>query len=223
MKIMIVEDDLSLAREICLLCRKWDFDTEYIRTFEHVEEEFMRIKPDFLLLDINLPYQDGFYWCEKIRTISNVPVLFLSSREMNADKIMAMASGGDDYMEKPFDSELLLVKIRSMMRRAYEYQKNDREYLACGGYYDSGEGVFTYEKQSVELTRSENKIMCALMECRGKVVEREKLMQHLWNTDEFVTDASLTVLVSRLRSKLRDISGGKEIIGTKKGRGYYIS
>lgn len=101
MKIMIVEDDLSLAREICLLCRKWEFDTEYIRAFEHVEEEFMRIKPDFILLDINLPYHDGFYWCEKIRTISNVPVLFLSSREMNADKIMAMASGGDDYMENP--------------------------------------------------------------------------------------------------------------------------
>lgn len=141
---------------------------------------------------------------------------------MNADKIMAMASGGDDYMEKPFDPELLLVKIRSMIRRAYEYRKNDREYLADGGYYDSGEGVFTYEDRSVELTKSENKIMCALMECRGKVVEREKLMQHLWNTDEFVTDASLTVLVSRLRSKLRDISGGKEIIGTKKGRGYYI-
>ena len=194
MKIMIVEDDLSLAREICLLCRKWEFDTEYIRAFEHVEEEFMRIKPDFILLDINLPYHDGFYWCEKIRTISNVPVLFLSSREMNADKIMAMASGGDDYMEKPFDPELLLVKIRSMIRRAYEYRKNDREYLADGGYYDSGEGGFTYED----------------------------LMQHLWNTDEFVTDASMTVVVSRLRSKLRDISGGKEIIGTKKGRGYYI-
>ena len=135
---------------------------------------------------------------------------------------MAMASGGDDYMEKPFDSELLLVKIRSMLRRAYEYRKNDREYLTDGGYYDSAEGIFTYGEQSVELTKSENKVMSALVECRGKVVEREKLMQHLWNTDEFVTDASLTVLVSRLRSKLRDISGGKEIIGTKKGRGYYI-
>ena len=135
---------------------------------------------------------------------------------------MAMASGGDDYMEKPFDSELLLVKIRSMLRRAYEYRKNDREYLTDGGYYDNAEGIFTYGEQSVELTKSENKIMSALVECRGKVVEREKLMQHLWNTDEFVTDASLTVLVSRLRSKLRDISGGKEIIGTKKGRGYYI-
>ena len=105
MKIMIVEDELSLAREICLLCRKWEFDTEYIRTFDHVDEEFMRIKPDFVLLDINLPYHDGFYWCERIRTMSNVPILFLSSRELNADKIMAMASGGDDYMEKPFDSD----------------------------------------------------------------------------------------------------------------------
>ena len=182
----------------------------------------MRLKPDFVLLDINLPHHDGFYWCEKIRNLSNVPILFLSSRELNADKIMAMASGGDDYMEKPFDSELLLVKIRSMLRRAYEYQKNDREYLADGAYYDSAEGIFTYGDRTAELTKSENKIMNALLEHRGKVVEREKLMQQLWNTDEFVTDASLTVLVSRLRSKLRDISGGKEIIGTKKGRGYYI-
>ena len=125
-------------------------------------------------------------------------------------------------MEKPFDSELLLVKIRSMLRRAYEYQKNDREYLADGAYYDSAEGIFTYGDRTAELTKSEDKIMNALLEHRGKVVEREKLMQQLWNTDEFVTDASLTVLVSRLRSKLRDISGGKEIIGTKKGRGYYI-
>ena len=222
MKIMIVEDDLSLAREICLLCRKWEFDSTYLRNFEQVDEAFMRLKPDFVLLDINLPHHDGFYWCEKIRNLSNVPILFLSSRELNADKIMAMASGGDDYMEKPFDSELLLVKIRSMLRRAYEYQKNDREYLADGAYYDSAEGIFTYGDRTAELTKSENKIMNALLEDRGKVVEREKLMQQLWNTDEFVTDASLTVLVSRLRSKLRDISGGKEIIGTKKGRGYYI-
>ena len=171
-------------------------------------------------MDINLPYFDGFYWCEQIRKISNVPVLFLSSREQNADKVMAMASGGDDYVEKPFDPELLLLKIRAMLRRAYEYKANDREYLNDGMYYENG--IFVCDGKSVELTRSESKIMSMLLSKRGGIVSREKLMQQLWNTDEFVTDASLTVLISRLRSKLNEMTDGQDVIVTKKGMGYYI-
>lgn len=173
-----------------------------------------------VLMDVNLPYFDGFYWCERIREVSNVPVLFLSSRDQNADKMMAVAAGGDDYVEKPFEPELLLLKIRAMLRRAYEYTASDREFLRDGIYYENGQLII--EGRTVELTKSENRIVSALMMCKGSVVGREKLMQQLWNTDEFVTDASLTVLVSRLRAKLKEASGGEELIHTKKGIGYYM-
>ncbi len=220
MKLLIVEDDLTLAKELVLLCRKWNFTAEYAKDFQNIAELYRTEQPDLILMDINLPSFDGFYWCEKIREFSTVPILFLSSRDQNADKIMAMASGGDDYVEKPFDPELLLVKIRSMLRRTYEYRASDREYLREEMYYENGN--FVCDGRTAELTKSERKIMTALLERRGSVVSREKLMMLLWNTDEFVTDASLTVLISRLRSKLGEIAGGEEVIHTKKGMGYYI-
>lgn len=220
MKILIVEDDMTLANELALLCRRWGFEAVCAKGFREITQEYIQCQPDFILMDINLPYYDGFYWCEQIRKISNVPVLFLSSRDQNADKVMAMASGGDDYVEKPFDPELLLLKIRAMLRRAYEYTANDRDYLNDSMYYENG--MFFCDGKSVELTRSESKIMSTLLSKRGSIVSREKLMQQLWNTDEFVTDASLTVLVSRLRSKLNEITGGQDVVVTKKGMGYYI-
>lgn len=220
MKILIVEDDITLANELTLLCKRWGFDAVCAEQFERVTKEYTDGQPDFVLMDINLPYYDGFYWCEQIRKLSNVPVLFLSSRDQNADKVMAMAAGGDDYVEKPFEPELLLLKIRAMLRRAYEYTVNEREYLSDGMYYENG--LFVCEGKSVELTKSESKIMSALLSNRGSIVSREKLMQQLWNTDEFVTDASLTVLISRLRSKLNEITEGRDVIVTKKGMGYYV-
>lgn len=222
MKIMIVEDDLVLAKELFLLCERWGFQAVSIEAFAHVDLEYQKLLPDLILMDINLPYFDGFYWCERIRALSTVPVLFLSSREQKADKMMAMAAGGDDYIEKPFDTELLLIKIRSMLRRTYEYQKNEREYLQADVFFDGTNGIFGAGGKTVDLTKSENKILSVLISHRGNVVDREKLMMQLWNTDEFVTDASLTVLVSRLRSKIREINEGNEIIGTKKGKGYFI-
>lgn len=220
MKLLIVEDDLALARELALLCGKWNFTAVYTEDFHNIAEEYQRYQPDLILMDINLPCYDGFYWSGEIREISMVPIIFLSSRDQNADKIMAMAAGGDDYVEKPFDSELLLVKIRAMLRRTYEYRQSDREYLKDTMYYENGN--FVCGDRQAELTKSECKIITALLERRGSVVTREKLMVLLWNTDEFVTDASLTVLVSRLRGKLREVSGGEEVILTKKGMGYYI-
>lgn len=220
MKILVVEDDLVLAKELVLLCRRWGFEAVYAKEFREITKEYLRAQPDLVLMDINLPYYDGFYWCEQIRKVSNVPLLYLSSRDQNADKVMAMAAGGDDYVEKPFDSELLLLKIRAMLRRAYEYTASDRIYLCDGMYYESGQ--FVCGGRMAELTKSESKIMAALLSKRGAVVGREQLMQQLWNTDEFVTDASLTVLVSRLRTKLKEITDGKDVIITRKGMGYYI-
>ncbi|GAA0268194.1 response regulator transcription factor [Faecalicatena contorta] len=220
MKILIVEDDMTLAKELVLLCERWGFEAVYAKQFDDIANEYISRQPDLILMDINLPSFDGFYWCEKIRQISNVPLLYLSSRDQNADKVMAMAAGGDDYVEKPFDPELLLLKIRAMLRRAYEYTTNERIYLNGGMYYESGQ--FVCNGMTVDLTKSESKIMAALLSKKGSVVSREKLMQQLWNTDEFVTDASLSVLVSRLRAKLNEVTGGSDIIVTKKGMGYYI-
>lgn len=222
MKIMIVEDDLVLARELKLLCTKWDFQAKYIQNFKHVDKECFEYQPDLLLLDINLPYYDGFYWCQKIRNNSTVPILFISSREQNADKILALSSGGDDYIEKPFDLELLLVKIKAMLRRTYEYKHLEKEYLDESTSYDVISGLFYYQDLVLELTKSEGKIMTVLLENRGNWVTREQLMMVLWNTDEFVTDATLTVHISRLRNKLKELTNGKDIIKTKKGVGYYI-
>ena len=219
MKIFVVEDDLALANELELLCRRWGYDAVCAQGFAQIDSEFRENQPDLVLMDVNLPYFDGFYWCEKIREASNVPVLFLSSRDQNADKMMAVAAGGDDYVEKPFEPELLLLKIRAMLRRAYEYTASDREFLRDGIYYENGQLLI--DGRVVELTKSENRIISALLMRKGNVVSREKLMQQLWNTDEFVTDASLTVLVSRLRAKLKEVSG-EELIHTKKGIGYYI-
>ncbi|WP_455684252.1 winged helix-turn-helix domain-containing protein [Thomasclavelia sp.] len=222
MKIMIVEDDLVLARELELLCTKWDFQAKYIENFKHVDKECFKYQPDLLLLDVNLPFYDGFYWCQKIRNNSTVPILFISSREQNADKIMALSSGGDDYIEKPFDLEILLVKIKAMLRRTYEYKHLEKEYLDDNTSYDIVSGRFNFKDRVLELTKSESKIMTVLLENRGNWVNREQLMMALWNTDEFVTDATLTVHISRLRNKLKELTAGKDIIKTKKGVGYYI-
>ena len=222
MKIMIVEDDLVLARELALLCEKWDFQAKYVEDFKYVDRFFSEYGPDLILLDINLPFYDGFYWCQKIRSDSTIPILFISSREQNADKIMALSSGGDDYIEKPFDLELLLMKIKAMLRRTYEYKHLEKEYLDEQTSYNVVSGVLNYQDKHLELTKSESKIMATLLEHRGNLVTREQLMMALWNTDEFVTDATLSVHISRLRNKLKDFIGGKDIIKTKKGVGYYL-
>lgn len=222
MKILVIEDDFVLAGEVCKLCEKWGFEAEYLEEFSAVDRECEMRKPDLVLMDINIPSYDGFYWCRKIRELSKLPILFLSSRDQNSDKVLAMLSGGDDYVEKPFDSELLLVKIRSLLRRAYEYAQSEREYVGEGLIYDRGQGILIYEGRTMELTKSENRIMGLLADHRGQVVERETLMQQLWNTDEYVTDSSLTVLISRFRAKIADITGGMECIHTRKGKGYYL-
>lgn len=217
MKIMIVEDDLILARELQLLCVKWNFQTKYLEDFKHVDQVYCTYQPDLILLDINLPFYDGFYWCQKIRENSTVPILFISSREQNADKILALSAGGDDYIEKPFDLELLLVKIKAILRRTYEYKHLEKEYLDEDTSYDIVRGRFVYQNKVLELTKSEGKIMSTLLGQRGNWVTREQLMMTLWNTD-----ATLSVHISRLRNKLKELTNGKDIIKTKKGVGYYI-
>ncbi|MDE7477948.1 MAG: response regulator transcription factor, partial [Lachnospiraceae bacterium] len=174
-----------------------------------------------VLLDINLPYHDGFYWCSQLRQISKVPVVYISSRDDDRDKIMAIAQGGDDYVEKPFRMELLKAKIEAMLRRTYEYKVRECVFLAAGLCFDSASQSLYDAGKEIDLTKSERRLLACLVENRPDVVTRDELMMELWNTDEYVTDAALTTIISRLRTKLK-LECGDDIIHTKKGQGYFV-
>lgn len=219
--ILIVEDDQSLATEIKDFLCKWGYHASFIQNFSDVLNECIDINPDLILMDINLPYYDGFYWCTKIRDYSHLPIIYISSRASDNDKIMAIAQGGDDFVEKPFHLSVLKAKIEAIIRRTYQYKVEKKQFIREGIYYDISSSEIIYNNHTINLTKSENTIIKTLMEQKNKIVSRNLLMDELWNTDEFISDNTLTVLISRLRSKLKN-EIGEEIIFTKKGQGYYI-
>lgn len=221
MKIMIIEDDATLASEMDTFLKKWGYDTVCACDFKNIVEEVLNEMPQLVLMDINLPYYDGFYWCGQIRRISKIPIIYISSRNDDRDKIMAIAQGGDDYVEKPFRLELLKAKIESILRRTYEYRVREQIYISKDLSYESASQTLRFQEKVVELTKSERTIMGKLMEKRPDVVTRDELMMELWSTDEFVSDGTLTTVMSRLRSKLVKTCG-TELIQTRKGQGYYI-
>ena len=217
MKIMIVEDDAFLALELQEYLSKWGYDAICADKLGN----FVSIGAQLILMDINLPFYDGFYWCFKIREFSKVPILFISSRNDDRDKIMAIAQGGDDYIEKPFNLPLLRAKIEAILRRTYQYKIKQKIYLKEDLLFDEEAGCLYYKKQKIEVTKSENIVLHELIENRGSIVTRDALMDALWNTNEFVSDNTLNVLMSRLRAKLKEITD-VDVILTKKGQGYYI-
>lgn len=221
MKIMIIEDDETLAKEIDSFLVKWGYETVTAQKFDQISQEFSAQMPQLILMDINLPYYDGFYWCSRIRRISQVPIIYISSRNDDRDKIMAIAQGGDDYLEKPFHLEMLKAKIEALLRRTYQYKVKEQIFLKNGMYFDAASKILFFDGKEVELTKSERRILAKLLENRPDIVTRDELMMDLWNTDEYVSDGTLTTVISRLRSKLK-ASCGEEIINTKKGQGYFI-
>ncbi len=221
-KIFLVEDDAALAGEIIQFLEKWGFLAEAAEQFDAIERETRRYRPHLILMDVNLPCYDGFYWCRRIRESSDVPVVFISSRSEDADQIMAIAQGGDDYVEKPFRLELLKAKIDAVLRRTYEYRVRERIALGRDGSFERETQSLFVRDVEVELTRSERKILAKLLEKRPHVVTREALMMELWGMDEFISDQALTTMISRLRNKLRECLG-EDTIGTKKGQGYFIA
>ena len=221
MKIMIVEDDETLAGEIASFLARWGYDTVTAERFDRITEEFALCRPQLVLMDINLPCYDGFYWCRQIRQVSGVPVLYISSRDDDRDKIMAMAQGGDDYLEKPFGLELLKAKVEAILRRTYEYKVRDQSFLGEGLYFDWEQQALYQRGEEIELTRAERRVFGKLADRRPMVVTREELMMDLWDTDEYVSDGTLTTLICRLRNRLK-AACGRDLIGTKKGQGYYL-
>ncbi|MDB3086352.1 DNA-binding response regulator [Clostridioides difficile] len=222
-RILLVEDDIDLSKEIALALDKWGFNVELINNFEAVLDEFIDKKPDVVLLDVNLPLYNGFYWCEKIRAISNVPIIFLSSRDSDMDLVMGINNGADDYITKPFSIDILVTKINGIIRRVYNYSDSSSIMYYDELIFDAGRGIIKhkYKDESLELTKNEIKILTLLLKNKNRVVSRESLMMTLWNNDEFVTDNALTVNMNRLRSKVKEL-GFDDFIKTKKGIGYII-
>ncbi|MCI9627149.1 MAG: response regulator transcription factor [Clostridia bacterium] len=220
-KIMIVEDDATIANALCDYLSKWGFDTLIADDFAHITEQFIRCEPQLILLDISLPYFNGFYWCSEIRKLSKVPIIFISSAGDNMNIVMAMNMGGDDFIAKPFDLSVILAKIQALLRRAYSFQGELSLLEHRGAVLNLGDATIRYQDQKLELTKNEFKILQLLLENKGRTVSRDAIMQRLWENDSFVDDNTLTVNMTRLRKKLESI-GLTDYIITKKGLGYLV-
>ena len=219
--ILLVEDNLEVAKEIKLSLEKWGMKVQLIEDFSNVLEEVVKKQPKLVLMDVNLPYYDGFYWCGRIREVSKLPILFLSSRDSNMDLIMGINTGGDDYITKPFDTQVLLSKINDLLRRANQYKDSGALLYYNDAVLDIDKCEFRYKENILDLTKNEIKILTLLIRNKGKVVSRDKIMMSLWNEDEFISDNTLTVNMTRLRGKLKEV-GLEEVIKTKKGLGYMM-
>ena len=220
-RIFIVEDDMTIARTLSEHLRKWDYEAEYAKDFKNVTERFIEFDPQLVILDIMLPLFNGFYWCQEIRKISKVPIVFLSSASDNMNIVMAMNMGGDDFIEKPFDLNVVTAKVQAVLRRAYAFQ-GAVEVIECRGIVlKLNDATVNVKGQEKELTKNEFRILRLLMEKAGRIVPRDEIIENLWESDEFIDDNTLTVNVTRLRKKLESL-GVSDLIRTKKGIGYII-
>ena len=219
--IYICEDDLNMAQDLCGILIKYGYSAVYAQDFSNVAQDIVARAPELVLLDITLPFYSGYYWCSEIRKTSRVPIIFLSSAADNMNIVMAMNMGGDDFIAKPFDMSVLMAKIQALLRRTYDFAQPSPLLAHRGAVLDAGSGALKYEGKTIDLTRNEFRILLALMEKRGNVVSREKLMERLWETDSFVDENTLTVNVNRLRKKL-DAAGLNGFIATRFGVGYII-
>lgn len=220
-KIFIIEDDASMANVMKTQIEAWGHEAACIRNFQNVINEFMEFDPHLVLVDIMLPFYNGYHWCSEIRKISNVPVIFISSASDNMNIVMAMNMGGDDFIAKPFDLNVLMAKIQAVLRRTYDLAGKIPVLEHKGAILNLNDTTLTYGEHKLELSRNEFRILQTLMENKGKVVSRETLMTRLWEMDCYVEENTLTVNMTRLRKKLEGI-GLKDFIKTKVGSGYIL-
>lgn len=219
-KLLLIEDDTTLFSEIKDRLTQWSYDVYGITDFDKVLQQFTEVKPDLVIIDIQLPKFDGFHWCRMIRAHSNVPIIFLSSRDHPTDMVMSMQLGADDFIQKPFHFDVLIAKIQAILRRAYNYNTEATELKTwCGATVDYEKNNVTNEKGSIELTKNEIFILKMLIEHKNKIVSREELINRLWDDQRFVSDNTLTVNINRLRKKLDELGLGNMIV-TKVGQGY---
>lgn len=220
-KIFIVEDDRGIAEEIKKLSEAWQLEAKICDDFANVTKEFVEFAPHIALLDISLPFFNGFYWCGEIRKASNVPIIFISSLSDNMNIVMAMNMGGDDFISKPFEINVLIAKIQALLRRSYDFAVSPPLLAHRGAILNTGDNTLLFNNEKITLTKNEYRILFCLMENKGRVVSREKLMERLWETEIFIDENTLTVNVNRLRRKL-DSAGLNGFIETKFGEGYIL-
>lgn len=221
-KLLLIEDDKNMSEVLSKLLSKWGFEVTICEDFEKIIECFLKYEPNVVIMDINLPVCDGFYWCKKIRQVSKTPIIFVSSRDSSMDIVMAINNGGDDFIQKPFESEVLIAKLQAIIRRTYEYKNEEARVLKCDDILlNIDNTTLIYNENSLELTKNEFLILKALMESKGKGVSRSRLMKKLWDDDIYVNENTLTVNINRLRNRLEQF-GIKDLIVTQKGIGYII-
>lgn len=218
-RIAIVEDDQVIAKEVAHFLTMWGYQVSIIQNFQNVLNQIINSQAQLILLDIALPFFNGFYWCQKIRELSNIPIIFISSASDKMNMVMAMNMGADDFIAKPFDLTVLNAKIQALLRRSYDYQIQNNFVEWQGAIIDLSSARLNKDGCSVDLTKNEFKILQILIENKGKIVSRDSLMVRLWETDMYVDENTLNVNVNRLRRKLEKV-GLHEVILTKKGLGY---
>lgn len=220
-RLQIVEDDAGIAEAVQEQARLWELESRIVKNFRNVLAEFVEYRPHLILLDIALPFFDGYHWCREIRKISNVPIIFLSSASDNMNIVMAMNMGADDFIAKPFDFSVLIAKIQALLRRTYDFAGSVPVLEHRGAFLDTGDCTLTYQGKRIPLGKNEYRILLCLMENKGKVVSRERLMERLWKTELFIDENTLTVNINRLRRKL-DAGGLTDFIATRVGVGYIV-
>ena len=221
MLIWIVEDDPVISGAVSAHLTGWGYECACATDFQHITDEFARVNPQLMLMDISLPFYNGFHWCGEIRRLSRVPSLFISSAAANMSIVMAVNMGGDDFIAKPFDLNVLSAKVRALLRRSYDFSAAG-DILECGELaLNLSDMTLSHAGVKIELTRNEFRILQTLMENRARTVSRDTLMQRLWETDSFVDENTLTVNMTRLRRKLSG-AGIEDFIKTKKGVGYIV-
>lgn len=220
--LMIVEDDKTIAESLKEELSKWQYSVHIAQDFNHILDEFLTIKPQMVLMDITLPAFNGYHWCQEIRKVSEVPIIFITSKTDDMDMIMAIQMGADDYIQKPFRLSIVVAKIQALLRRAYDFNEQEDFLTMNQVVLKPADLSLTYGDETIHLTKNESKIMEILFKGKGDFISREKIMQGLWEDESFIDGNTLAVNITRLRKKVRD-AGKDDFILTKKGVGYAIN
>ena len=220
-RILIVEDDRTIAQAMAKQMESWGLEVACAQDFQNILPLFTQFDPHLVLLDISLPFYNGYHWCSEIRRFSKVPVVFISSASDNLNIVMAMNMGGDDFIAKPFYLNVLMAKVQAVLRRTYDFGGQVPVLEHRGAILNTSDASLTYQSERIELTKNDYRILQALMENKGKVVSRETLMTRLWEMDAYVEENTLTVNIARLRKKL-EAAGLQDFIATKVGSGYIV-
>lgn len=221
-KIYLVEDDATIVSVLADYLRQWGYECYPAKKFAEIVQEFRAVSPDLVLLDISLPYYNGYHWCQEIRNISEVPIIFLSSMDQQMNQIMAMNMGADDYLTKPFDLAFVLAKIQALLRRSYQYTHQQVQTFSLGEVtFHPIENLLKSKTESLPLSPNESRILSLLLQQQGKIVPKETIIEMLWNSEEFIDNNTLAVNMTRLRKKLSQ-TGLSDLIQTVKNKGYFI-